>query len=109
MATSNIVKKDVTFEFENGYTRKVTVSNFGEEETQTTQVNQFRNAIKAFNSSDVSLVSAFYGYSTTDNNQIVYPVTGIKDANVTQTIKTPIYARDSEALQRALADDSEEG
>lgn len=111
MATTNVVKKDVTFAFDDGtpedYTRKVTFGNFGEDAMTEQEVDRFRDAIKAFNSSDVSLVSAFYGYTTSDDTQTVYPVKGIKEANIVQTIKTPVYARDAEALARALAADTE--
>lgn len=109
MATSSVIKKDVTFTFGGDYTRKVTMSNFKPENDAIpdADVTAFRNSIKAFNDSDVSLVSAFYGYTTSDDSQTVHPVTGIKDANVTLTRKTPIYARDEEALARALATDTE--
>lgn len=106
MATTEITKKDVTFEFDGGYTRKVTVSGFAPSEFQNDRITAFRNAVKAFNDSDAALVSSFYGYSTSDDTQTVYNVKGITDANITQTSKTPIYARDEQALARALADDS---
>lgn len=106
MADSVVTKKDVTFTFETGLTRKVSVGNFPDTEATSENVNAFRTKIKAFNDSDVSLVNSYY-FSNPDDNGVVHAVTGISAANVTTTEKTVIYAKTESARIAALRYDDE--
>lgn len=105
MSTVQYSKKDVTFSFANGNTRRVSVGNFAPQ--TSSDVATFKAAVIAFNNSDVAKVNSTYFYE--DAEGTTSPVTGITAANVVTTTKTPIYASSTKALQRALADDSAEG
>ena len=105
MATVEYSKKDVTFSFANGNTRRVSVGNFAPQ--KSADIESFKTAVIAFNNSDVAKVNSTYFYE--DAEGVTSPVTGITAANVVTTTKTPIYASSAKALQRALADDSAEG
>ena len=108
MADTSYAKKSVTFDFESGLTRKVTIGNFDPTKMDNTAIRAFKSKIIDFNNSDVSKVSAFY-FSNPDDNGVVHPVTGISAADVVITEKTAIYAKTESARLAALRATEEEG
>lgn len=107
MADTSYAKKSATFTFENGSTRKVTVGNFDPEQMTSSEVNNFRDKVKAFNDSDVAKVSAFY-FSNPDDDGNVHAVTGISAADIVTTEKTVIYAKTESARLAAIRGNSNE-
>lgn len=85
-----------TFKFSDADTRAVTFTPFA---TTSSSVDDFKVNVKQFNAIGVDAMSSTFLSSSGA------PCTGISAAEIITTNQTVVYARDAQALARALAEE----